>query len=367
VLGLSPDWNLIHIILPIGISFYTFQTMSYTIDIYRKIIEPTTHFLDFALFVSFFPQLVAGPIERASSLLPQVLSPRIIDQATAKRGLYLILWGLFKKVYIADNCAKLVDMTFSANGFSNGFEVLLGVYAFAFQIYADFSAYSDIARGVAKTLGFNLMLNFNLPYFATNPSDLWRRWHISLSSWLRDYLYIFALGGNRGGAYETYRNLSLTMLLGGLWHGAAWTFIFWGAYHGLLLVGHRLLSPLLSLIKPESSLSKSVWFWTRIFIMFHLVCISWLLFRAQSMSQILEMTKAFLFDFRVNQAGLLYLGELFQYIWILVIVQFLQFKTDDHFIMMKQPTAVRVAFLTLLVYLLAVHGTTAESFIYFQF
>jgi D-alanyl-lipoteichoic acid acyltransferase DltB (MBOAT superfamily) len=194
-IGWSLDPFTLNIVLPVGISFYTFQTLSYTIDIYRKTLKPTTRFLDFALFVSFFPQLFAGPIERAKTLLPQVLNKRQITLDMIKRGCVLILLGFFKKLVIADGFATVANYVFQVNN-PTGLEVILGSYAFAFQIYGDFSGYSDIARGLSKIMGFNLCLNFNLPYFSTNPSEFWKRWHISLSSWLRDYLYI-PLGGNR--------------------------------------------------------------------------------------------------------------------------------------------------------------------------
>ena len=233
--GFQSSTPFFNIVLPVGISFYTFQTMSYTIDVYRRKLPATRNFFDFALFVSFFPQLVAGPIERATKLLPQVLQPRKFSQSNFVEGFYLIILGLFKKVVIADNMAPIVNYIFSRDVSTlSGAEVLVGVYAFAFQIYGDFAGYTDIARGVAKWLGFDLMLNFRMPYFATSPSDFWQRWHISLSSWLRDYLYI-PLGGNRQGTLLTYRNLMLTMVLGGLWHGAAWTFVAWGFFHGLIL------------------------------------------------------------------------------------------------------------------------------------
>jgi D-alanyl-lipoteichoic acid acyltransferase DltB (MBOAT superfamily) len=211
-LGVQSSLNVLEVLLPVGISFYTFQTMSYTIDVYRRQLPATSNFFDFALFVSFFPQLVAGPIERASKLLPQLLQPRTPSNSAFAEGFYLVLLGLFKKIVIADNMAPIVNAVFSRDVATlSGAEVLVGVYAFAFQIYGDFSGYTDIARGVAKWLGFDLMLNFRMPYFAVSPSDFWGRWHISLSSWLRDYLYI-PLGGNRRRPLLTYRNLMLTMI-----------------------------------------------------------------------------------------------------------------------------------------------------------
>jgi D-alanyl-lipoteichoic acid acyltransferase DltB (MBOAT superfamily) len=283
LIGIQASPLLLHIVLPVGISFYTFQSMSYTIDVYRRELPPIRRLTDMLLYVSYFPQLVAGPIERASTLMPQLLNERVVRRHQVAEGIWLVLWGFFKKLVIADNLATVVTQVFGATGAVSGTEVILAVYAFSFQIYCDFSGYTDIARGLAKLMGVELMLNFNLPYLARNPSDFWRRWHISLSTWLRDYLYI-PLGGNRGGKWRTYRNLGLTMLLGGLWHGAAWNFVLWGGYHGALLAGHRWLT-------RETSLAGA-WWKTRvgsfvsILIMFHLTCLGWLFFRASSIGQI---------------------------------------------------------------------------------
>ena len=282
-IGLTPDLPTLRIILPVGISFYTFQSLSYTVDIYRNVCVPTRNLFDFALYVSFFPQLVAGPIERAHHLLPQILAPRTYKATRMVDGLWLIMIGYIKKLVIADSLAPLVDTAFSgvqlpADGISNW----LFLYAFAFQIYGDFSGYSDIARGVAKLLGIELMVNFRQPYLVTNPSVFWQHWHISLSSWLRDYLYI-PLGGNRHGLRHTYCNLLLTMLLGGLWHGAGWAFVAWGLFHGLLLIVHRWCQPVLVQIGNLAAQVRVVhhlWHTVTIVIFFHLTCLGWLLFRA---------------------------------------------------------------------------------------
>jgi len=236
--GLSVSVPVLEILLPVGISFYTFQTMSYTIDVYRGETKPTKNLADFALYVAYFPQLVAGPIERSSSLLPQILERRARREGDFAEGLSLVMLGLFMKVVVADNLALIANGGFSEHEDVTGADALMGVYAFAFQIYGDFAGYSLIARGVSKWLGIDLMTNFKMPYLARNPSDFWQRWHISLSSWLRDYLYI-PLGGNRGKKWKVYRNLMLTMLIGGLWHGAGWTFICWGGLHGILLCIYR--------------------------------------------------------------------------------------------------------------------------------
>lgn len=290
--GISMPTPLLSIALPVGISFYTFQTMSYTIDVYRRRIKPSSDLLNFALYVCYFPQLVAGPIERFDRLMPQIENPRRDSPGCFQEGLYHVLVGLMKKIVIADNMAPIVDAVFNAPpGEITGPEGLIAVYAFAFQIYGDFSGYSSIAQGVSKWLGIDLMFNFRMPYFATSPSDFWRRWHISLSQWLRDYLYI-PLGGNRSGEWGTYRNLMLTMILGGLWHGAAMTFIAWGLFHGLILCLYRPIERPLQAIVSNHAVAR----WIAIAVMFHLVCFSWLLFRAQSIEQAVAISRLMFTD-----------------------------------------------------------------------
>src|SRR5689334_10694399 len=240
--GWQLDFFTLKVLLPIGISFYTFMTMSYVIDVYRREITPTRNLLEFAVFIAYFPHLVAGPILRASKLLWQVERPRTVTREQVVEGLWLIAWGLFMKVFVADNLGHIVDAVFTPGHVLAGPDVLLAVYAFAFQIYGDFSGYSDIARGTSKLMGIDLTVNFLFPYFVTSPQAFWRNWHISLSTWLRDYLYI-PLGGNRGSAWQTRRNLMITMVLGGLWHGAAWSFVIWGAYQGALLIAYRPFAP----------------------------------------------------------------------------------------------------------------------------
>ncbi len=270
--GIEPNLPMLEILLPVGISFYTFQTLSYTIDIYRGVLRPERSFARFALFVAFFPQLVAGPIVRARDFLPQITRRPTLTRAAFRSGLALIAWGLVKKVAIADYLGgELVDAMWESPERYGGYATLVGIWGYALQIYGDFSGYSDCAIGIARLLGFELCRNFDAPYRALSPRDFWRRWHISLSTWLRDYLYI-SLGGNRGGAWINYRNLLLTMLLGGLWHGASWMFVLWGAYHGLLLVFDRLLG----LVDPRT------WYgtWIRRVVVFHLICLGWVFFRS---------------------------------------------------------------------------------------
>jgi len=273
--ALQLDVRVLNVVLPLGISFYTFHNISYIVDVYRRRVEPARHFVDFALYVAFFPQLIAGPIARPAHLLPQFRKPRLITLDMLRSGAWLILLGYFKKVVLADNMAPFTARLFDNPHAMHGTEVLFGLYAFAFQIYGDFSGYSDIARGLANLMGFELALNFERPYFAANPAEFWRRWHISLSTWLRDYLYV-PLGGNRDGTLRTYRNLLITMLLGGLWHGAAWHYVVWGAFHGLLLCVHR----------AAGALFKRVPRFVSVIAFFHITCFGWLLFAVKRLSDV---------------------------------------------------------------------------------
>ncbi len=278
---LGVDFPVLEIVLPVGISFYTFQTMSYTIDIYREEIEPIDDFAKFALFVSFFPQLVAGPIVRAKEFLPQLERLSGYDVRQHGVGLWLIVVGMVKKIAIADYLAiNLVDRAFDNPALYSSLEMVMAVYAYAIQIYCDFSGYSDIAIGTALLLGFQLPENFRRPYAARNLREFWHRWHISLSTWLRDYLYI-SLGGSRHGTWKTYRNLMITMVLGGLWHGASWNFVIWGTLHGGALAVNRAFQRQfghLSVFEQPSRALRAFW----VAATFHFVCFAWIFFRAPS-------------------------------------------------------------------------------------
>lgn len=363
----APDWSW-RIMLPLGISFHTFQSLSYIVDVYRRRVPAIRNLIDYGLYVTLFPQMVAGPIERGVHLAPQILQKPVMTWTHYSDGTWLILKGLFKKAVIADNLAPIVDRVFSLST-PTGPEVLLGVYAFAFQIYGDFAGYTDMARGIAKWLGYDLMLNFRLPYFATDPSDFWQRWHISLSSWLRDYLYI-PLGGNRGGTFATCRNLMLTMALGGLWHGANWTFLLWGVFHGTILIVYRLIAKQRS-DESESATRPAVgslaWL-VRVVVMFHLVCLGWLLFRVESLTQAGTMLAALGSNWSVTR-------ELPQECWQLAILclpmlmaQFLAERSGDlnairHLSLL--PRTLIYAGVVLAV--LAVGSFGGREFIYFQF
>lgn len=273
-----PAWK---IILPIGISFHTFQTMSYNIDIYLGKIKAEKSLQRFAMYVAFFPQMVAGPIERAEDFLPQLDADKKWNWERTQRGLDLILWGLFKKIVVADRLAVYVDEVYKNPDAFGGLSVWIGLYAFSFQIYCDFSGYTDIARGSAQILGFRLSENFSFPYFASNITDFWRRWHQSLTNWFRDYVYI-PLGGSKGGRLTLFRNTLVVFMLSGLWHGANYTFVVWGALHGLYVAVYRQMSSLLKFIPERLSLLAKV---LGVIITFHLATFAWIYFRAESMAK----------------------------------------------------------------------------------
>jgi D-alanyl-lipoteichoic acid acyltransferase DltB (MBOAT superfamily) len=365
-MGVGVPLQHLEVVLPIGISFYTFQSMSYVIDVYRRDIKPTRNFVQFAAFVSFFPHLVAGPIMRPTTLLPQIEKPRRFSLPQFYQGSYLIFWGLTKKIVVADNLAKhIVDPLFNQWQTIDGGLALLAVYAFAFQIYCDFSGYTDAARGIAKCLGIELALNFNLPYFATNPQDFWSRWHISLSSWLRDYLYI-PLGGSRGSRRMLYRNLMLTMIIGGLWHGAAWTFVIWGTYQGILLVGHRLLRPWLDRVRPADTVDRACWKAVRIVATFHMVCFGWLIFRAKTVAQLSGMLGAIVHRPAIPASS--YLLPVALTVLPLLAYQVAQYVSKDLDVIAKTPWYVRSVFYTACFYAIVLGGEFGGGqFIYFQF
>ncbi|WP_055444743.1 MBOAT family O-acyltransferase [Lacinutrix himadriensis] len=292
--GWQVDAITLNIILPVGISFYTFQTLSYTIDIYRGNFKPTKDIIAFFTFVSLFPQLVAGPIERASNLLPQIEKVRKFKQKWFHDGIFQITVGLFRKVVIADNLGIYVDSIYASPDVHNSSTLLLATVFYAYQIYFDFAGYSDIAIGSAKLLGFKFNQNFKLPYFSNSIADIWQRWHISLSSWLRDYLY-YSLGGSRGSAIFTFRNLMITMIIGGLWHGNTWNFAIWGAIHGLLLVGEKIIFLTLK-IKNAG--------WIGYIYPFCVVLLSWVFFRAQDFETAIQIIKKLIFfEFKIPFVG----------------------------------------------------------------
>lgn len=368
VLGLEPNIPLLNIILPVGISFYTFQTMSYTIDIYRNKLKPEKDILTFALFVCYFPQLVAGPIERAELLLPRLREARQIKLDNILSGCTLIFIGLFKKIAIADAIAPIVNEGFTSIQTHGWVSLLFYAYLFSFQIYGDFSGYTDIARGVSRLFGIELMLNFEQPYFASNLQDFWRRWHISLSTWLRDYLYI-PLGGNRHGEWKTYRNLMLTMIIGGLWHGAAWTFVIWGTIHGVVLaitrywnekgIFHRyarqfkLLTPLIGII-----------------ITYHIVTFAWIFFRANTIQDAIVFIGRIITQQGASiVANHLLISTILAFIFILMMdLPQMRLKRQDFLLGLNSTK--RAIYVGIMLVLLIIWGAQSANdipFIYFQF
>ncbi|HEY3883708.1 MAG TPA: MBOAT family O-acyltransferase, partial [Vicinamibacterales bacterium] len=360
-LGFHLDFVTVRVLLPVGISFYTFVTMSYVVDVYRREVPPRRNFVDFAVFVAFFPHLVAGPIMRATTLLPQIAQPRRVTFTQVREGLWLIAWGYFQKVFVADNLAPLAAHVFAPGSHDAGVNVLLGAYAFAFQIYGDFAGYSNIARGTSKLMGIELIENFKYPYFVISPQAFWRNWHISLSTWLRDYLYI-PLGGNRGSERQTRRNLMITMALGGLWHGAAWTFVTWGVYEGVLLIVYR---PYERRLKNLRGMPRFLaWL-----LMFHLTCYGWVIFRAPSFAQLGVLTSGLLRHFNgraIDVGGLLI--PLLVYVVPLLVVHACEARVDDTLAVPRLPVLVRYSVYAATLYLVLLFGNFGGSdFIYFQF
>lgn len=359
------------IFLPVGVSFFTFQSLSYSIDVYRRHLKPVDHILDYAFFVSFFPQLVAGPIVRAADFLPQLEQPTFVTKQMFGRGVFLICTGLFKKAVISNYISlNFVDRIFDAPTLYTGLENLFGVYGYALQIYCDFSGYSDMAIGLALLLGFHFNLNFDSPYQSKNITEFWRRWHMSLSTWLRDYLYI-SLGGNRKGKVRTYINLFLTMLLGGLWHGAAFRFILWGAFHGIALAFHKFIN---SFQLPawdnfsKSAAGKII----NLLITFHFVCFCWIFFRVSSMEtgweMISQITHHFnpqiFFDFVAGYKGVLFLMATG---YILHFIPSSVEKTAETYVTNLSLAGKAVILVAVIVLVVQTKSAGIQPFIYFQF
>lgn len=366
--------NSLNIILPVGISFYTFQTLSYTIDIYRKKLEPTKDFIAFAAFVSFFPQLVAGPIERATNLLPQFYKKRTFDYSKAVDGMHQILWGLFKKVVIADNCAEFANQIFNNSTDLNGSTLLLGAIFFTFQIYGDFSGYSDIAIGTSRLFGFNLMQNFNFPYFSRDIAEFWRRWHISLSTWFRDYLYI-PLGGSRGGTLMKVRNTFIIFIVSGFWHGANWTFIVWGALNAIYFLPLLLTNNNRNNLEivAQGKLRPTLKEFLQILMTFGLTVFAWIFFRAENIghaiSYISEIFSTSFFQIPkftgINRSFVVII------VLILIFVLIEWFGREQQFAIQKLGYAwkrpIRWAIYLSIIYMIIIFGGKQQEFIYFQF
>jgi D-alanyl-lipoteichoic acid acyltransferase DltB (MBOAT superfamily) len=363
--GMHADFATLSIVLPVGLSFYTFQAISRTVDSYRGVFDPSRRLIDYAAFHAFFPQLVAGPIERARHLMPQFETVRPVDREMITTGALLFTWGLYKKIVIADNLAPIADVVFTGPSGHTAGAYLAAVLAFTFQIYCDFSGYSDMARGLARCLGFDLMVNFNLPYFSRTPSEFWRRWHISLSSWLRDYLYI-PLGGNRGSNWRVNGNLMLTMLLGGLWHGASWTFVAWGGIHGAILVVYRFFDAdnRLARTRPDTihGAIGNVAAWLALML---LVMLTWIFFRAHSFGDAWTVLAGCFgttgFEFKVFSPVLFYILPL-------IAVEIYQRFSDNIEFMARGPFVVRYTVAMSVVLAAVILSADGEhQFIYFDF
>lgn len=365
------DYLHLNIILPVGISFYTFQTMSYTIDIYRDKLKPTKSIIDFAVFVSFFPQLVAGPIERARNLLPQIAINKLPSKEQINSGIVLIVMGLFKKVLIGDTTGRIVDQIFSQPEIYKSPELLSALILFSIQIYADFSGYSNIARGTAKLLGFELMKNFEQPYLSRNITEFWRRWHISLSSWLKDYLYI-SLGGNRKSEYKTYLNLFITMLLGGLWHGASWNFVIWGGLHGLYLAIHKVI-----LKGKKVELTSYVYngfysflkYLLQVLLTYIIVLFAWLFFRATDFDTSIYFIEKMIY-WEISDLSARFFRITFFFVAVTLLYDFFEYRTKNHsFMVLIRNKHLRLGILLaiFLLNLLYMFNNEPLPFMYFQF
>ncbi|HWN94430.1 MAG TPA: MBOAT family protein [Methylomirabilota bacterium] len=372
-IGWQMDPFILNVVLPVGISFYTFQTMSYSIDIYRRKLRGTTQLLEYLAYVSFFPQLVAGPIERATHLLPQFFKERLFSEAQATDGCKQILWGLFKKMVIADNLAPIVEAAFSNPSAYNGAELALATIFFAFQIYCDFSAYSDIAIGVAKLLGFELMRNFAYPYFSQSVGEFWRRWHISLSTWFKDYVY-FPLGGNRVGQSRLIFNVMVTFLLSGLWHGASWNFLIWGALNGLGVLPEILRPRHSKRNSSEIPVSQpSVGACFKILATFTFICVGWVFFRAQTFAGALLVLERIGTSFLSSAGGLLARhdptdGRIFIVLPLLVGLEWVKRRYPHPLVFERWPRFARGIAYAALFWTIVYLGTYGSStFIYFQF
>ncbi len=371
---LCPLWNgtfqPLDIFLPVGISFFTFQSLSYTLDVYRGDLKPLHNLLDYTFYVSFFPQLVAGPIVRARDFIPQIRQPLFVSNEMFGQGVFFIVSGLFKKAVISDYISvNFVERIFDNPSLYSGLENLFGVYGYALQIYCDFSGYSDMAIGIALLLGFRFPINFNSPYKSDSVTDFWHRWHISLSTWLRDYLYI-SLGGNRKGKFRTYINLVLTMLLGGLWHGASWNFVVWGGLHGLALAVHKFVRSMLH--RPKQYRSHGWRKFVAVVLTFHFVCFCWIFFRNATFDDSVTMLRQIFTSFHPELAEQLFLG--YWKVFALMGLGFVLHWCPDSWQnacsrgMVKLPLVCQALILIALIFIvIQVKSSDIQPFIYFQF
>mgnify|MGYP001167322530 FL=1 len=364
------EFNPFDIALPVGISFFTFQSLSYTIDVYRGRIQPLDRLLDYAFYISFFPQLVAGPIVRARDFIPQIRKPLFVSVEMFNKGIFFIICGLFKKAVISDYIGvNFVERIFANPQLYSGVENLMGVYGYAMQIYCDFSGYSDMAIGIALLLGFHFNINFDSPYQSASITEFWRRWHISLSSWLRDYLYI-PLGGNRSGRVRQLINLMITMLLGGLWHGDSLNFLLWGGFHGLALVCHKLWRDIRK--KDKADQSKGFFRFMGVLVTFHFVCFTWIFFRHQNFSEAFNMIHQIVYDFKPGLFFQLISGywQVFILIGIGFALHFMPRRAEESFFNLVQRTPLigKAILIVVLVFIvIQIKSSDIQPFIYFKF
>lgn len=367
--GLEIKVNTLNVILPVGISFYTFQTLSYTIDIYKRKLEPTKDIIAFSAFVSFFPQLVAGPIERATNLLPQFKKKRKFDYSKAVDGMRQMLWGLFKKIVIADNCAEYADLIFNNSEVYSGSTLVFGAIFFAFQIYGDFSGYSDIAIGTSRLFGFDLTRNFNFPYFSRDIAEFWRRWHISLSTWFRDYLYV-PLGGSRGGTWIKVRNTFIIFTVSGFWHGANWTFVIWGALNAIyflpLLLTNNNRNNLETVAKGK--LIPSLKEFSSMLSTFGLTVFAWIFFRAENITHAFQYIRG-MCSYSIFSPPEVFPKAVLILIFLFVLTEWFNRNKQNvlQFGSTKTPTIIRWGIYFTLCFLIAFYFGKGSTFIYFQF
>jgi len=368
-IGLKPHIATLSLILPLGISFYTFHGLSYILDIYNRRIKPTDSFIDYSVFISFFPLLIAGPIERATHLLPQIKKSRVFDYSRTIDGLKQILWGLFKKIVIADNCAGLVDPIFSGHEVFSGSTYLLGAILFSVQIYADFSGYSDMAIGLARMLGFDILRNFSYPYFSRNIAEFWRRWHISLTSWFRDYLYI-PLGGSRNGMYKTICNTFIIFLISGFWHGANWTFLFWGLLNAIFILpsilwktNRRYMD-----IVADKTLLPNLKEALQIIVTFFLATFAWIFFRSENIGDAFDYISNIFSDSLLTKPDL-FSGNVILMVILFFIIEWIGRRNlyAIENIGIKWKTSYRWIFYYIIILCIWYFYNGEQQFIYFQF
>jgi alginate O-acetyltransferase complex protein AlgI len=368
-IGLSLESNA-SLLLPIGISAYTFRAIAYTVDVYNNRLQPERKFLPFSLFISYFPQLISGPIERAENLLPQINLPRKITSDRFALGCYLIFWGLFEKAVIADNLALIIKDIYSVVPY-NGMNMLLAIYLFVFQLYCDFDGYSNVALGIGEIMGFKTMLNFNIPLFALNIQDFWKRWHIGLSSWTHDYIYtpVFLRLNRFSPTLRLYITLLITMLLLGLWHGATWNFLIYGIYHGCLLIIFHMTGPAINkAIQPKSIFAKKIWTAIRIFFLFHVIATGFLLFKVQSLNQLGDIFHALICNFVVTPSLSQFFFKAIPFVFIAILYQLFQYGRNDLVFVLKQSWLVQIIILCFFCFLFLTCGVTdAGNYIYFRF